>query len=698
MNKKIIKTASVIAVGAGAAALYKGKFAKDNDSDSGSCGCKNSNGKDVDKKSMTDKVIEKWCQYVDDSDGKIKSKNRGNATDNYEKSDYQNTERGKYDKNSKGIYYASGNYEAFARPKKPVGIEEKSAYIVGSGLGALAAACFLVRDAKMPGENIHILEALDIAGGACDGINDASRGYIMRGGREMEDHFECLWDLFRSIPSLENKDESVLDEFYYLNKEDPNYSLCRVTTDRGKDAELGGKFGLSRKGCMEIMRLFFTSDEQLYDKKIEDFFDDEVFDSNFWLYWRTMFAFQNWHSALEMKLYFKRFIHHIAGLPDFSALKFTRYNQYESLIMPMLKYLENAGVSFKFNTEVTNVIFDIDGKKKTAKTIECVVAGKNEEIKLTDNDLVFITNGSCTESTIYGDHEHAPTGSAKIRKSGCWSLWKNIARQDMAFGNPEKFCSDVEKSKWESATITTSDEKIISYIEKICKRDSRSGKVVTGGIVSCKDSSWLLSWTINRQGQFKKQKKDEVCIWVYGLFTEAVGDYIRKPMKDCCGWEIAAEWLYHLGVPVNEIDELAKEHTNCIPTMLPYITAFFMPRRKGDRPDVIPDGSVNAAFLGQFAETPRDTIFTTEYSVRTAMEAVYGLCGVDRAVPEVWGSTYDIRELVESSVRLMDGKSPLDMELPKPLNMVKNAVLKKIKGTDIEKLLKEHGVLNEGQA
>ncbi|MFR9098556.1 MAG: oleate hydratase [Anaerostipes hadrus] len=43
-----------------------------------------------------------------------------------------------------------------------------------------------------------------------------------------------------------------------------------------------------------------------------------------------------------------------------------------------------------------------------------------------------------------------------------------------------------------------------------------------------------------------------------------------------------------------------------------------MPRTAGDRPDVIPDGCVNFAFLGQFAETPRDTIFTTEYSVRTA--------------------------------------------------------------------------------
>ena len=608
--------------------------------------------------------------------------------------EYRNTERGKYVKNSKGIYYTNGNYEAFARPKKPAGVEEKSAYIVGSGLASLAAACFLVRDGQMPGDHIHILEAMDIAGGACDGIYDATRGYVMRGGREMENHFECLWDLFRSIPSIETPGVSVLDEYYWLNKEDPNYSLCRATEERGKDAHTDGKFNLSQKGCMEIMKLFLTKDEDLYDKTIEDVFDEEVFDSTFWLYWRTMFAFENWHSALEMKLYFQRFIHHIAGLPDFSALKFTKYNQYESLILPMQKYLEAAGVDFQFNTEVTNVIFEIKNGKKVAKTIECKVKGVEEGITLTENDLVFVTNGSCTEGTIYGDQNHAPNGDAEVRTSGCWSLWKNIAKQDPSFGHPEKFCSDVSKTNWESATVTTLDDKIIPYIMDICKRDPRSGKVVTGGIVSCMDSSWLLSWTINRQGQFKKQKKDEVCVWIYGLFTDAAGDYIKKPMKECSGWEIAAEWLYHIGVAVNEIDEFAKEHTNCIPTMLPYITAFFMPRRKGDRPDVIPDGSVNAAFLGQFAETPRDTIFTTEYSVRTAMEAVYGLFKVDRAVPEVWGSTYDVRDLIESSVRLMDGKSPLDMNLPKPVNMVKNVILKKIEGTDIEKILREHGVLN----
>ncbi len=632
----------------------------------------------------------------------LAAKKRGNMemdkmkkTSHGSRSDYRNTELGKHDKNSKGIYYTNGNYEAFARPEKPAGIEEKSAYLVGSGLASLAAACFLVRDAQMPGKNIHILEAMDIAGGACDGIDDPTRGYVMRGGREMEDHFECLWDLFHSIPSLEVPGASVLDEYYWLNKHDPNYSLCRATERRGEDAHTDGKFGLSQKGSMEIMKLFFTKDEDLYDKTIEDVFDDEVFGSQFWLYWRTMFAFENWHSALEMKRYFQRFIHHIGGLPDFSALKFTRYNQYESLILPMQKYLEAAGVEFRFGTEVTNVRFEITDGKKTARAIECRTKNGDTEIPLTEKDLVFITNGSCTEGTIYGDQNHAPVGDAEVRSSGCWSLWKKIAAQDPSFGHPEKFCSDIEKTNWESATVTIANEEIIDRIKKICKRNPRTGKVVTGGIVSCRDSKWLLSWTINRQGQFKNQKKDEVCVWVYSLFTDVPGDYVKKPMKECTGKEITAEWLYHLGIPVEDIERLSGEECNCTPTMMPYITAFFMPRSAGDRPDVIPDGSVNAAFLGQFAETPRDTIFTTEYSVRTAMEAVYGLCGVDRGVPEVWGSVYDVRELLDSTVKLMDGKSPLEMKLPMPFEMLKKPLLRKIDKTIIGKLLRDHDVLKD---
>ena len=591
------------------------------------------------------------------------------------------------------MYYSSGNYEAFARPQKPQGVDEKSAYLIGSGLAALAAACYLVRDGQMAGERIHILEKDPIPGGACDGYQYTDIGYVMRGGREMDNHFECMWDLFRSIPSIETEGVSVLDEYYWLNKADPNYSLCRATEKQGQDAHTDKKFGLSDKAAMEIMKLFFTPDEELYNKRIDEIFDHEVLDSNFWLYWRTMFAFENWHSALEMKLYLKRFIHHVGGLPDFTALRFTRYNQYESMILPMVHYLQEHGVDFQYNTKVVNVEFDIRNGRKAARRIVLQREGREDAIDLTDNDLVFITNGGCVENSAYGSQNEPAAFNKTIREGGGWDMWRKIAAQDPSFGHPDKFCSDPEQSNWMSATVTTLDRRIVPYIEKICKRDPFSGKVVTGGIVTARDSGWLLSWTINRQPQFRNQPKDQLVIWVYGLFSDKPGDFVKKTMRECTGKEICMEWLYHLGVPVAEIADLAEHSAKTVPVMMPYITAFFMPREKGDRPNVVPDGAVNFAFLGQFAETARDTIFTTEYSIRTGMEAVYSLLDIDRGVPEVWGSTYDVRDLVNASVALRDGRKITDMDLGIVEKLALKELLKKVRGTDIEKLLAEHGAI-----
>lgn len=588
------------------------------------------------------------------------------------------------------MYYSNGNYEAFARPKKPVGVEKKSAYLAGAGLASLAAACFLVRDGQMEGKNIHILEESDIAGGACDGIHD-DKGFIIRGGREMENHYECLWDLFRSIPSLETEGVSVLDEFYWLNKEDPNFSLMRVIANRGEDAHTNGKFGLSDTAAMEIMKLFMSRDESLYDKKLSDVLTDEFFSSNFWLYWRTMFAFEEWHSALEMKLYIQRFIHHIGGLPDFSALKFTKYNQYESLILPMIKYLETHNVDFQYNIKVTNVIFDITNEKKIAKKILCLHNGKEETINLTEDNLVFVTNGSCTENSSLGDNDHAP--ELKDSKGPSQELWRNIAAQDPSFGNPDKFFTNAKATNWESATITTLDGKIPPYIEKICKRDPFSGKVVTGGIITVKDSNWLMSYTLNRQPHFKEQPKDQLVVWVYGLFSDVPGNYIKKPMKECTGIEITQEWLYHMGVPESEIYEMAAKSANCIPCMMPYITAFFMPRTKGDRPSVVPAGCTNFAFIGQFSDTVRDTVFTIEYSVRTAMESVYTLLNVDRGVPEVFGSCYDVRVLLDATSKMLDGKKLIDIKVPFLIKLVEKKGLKTISNTVMEDLLKEYNII-----
>ncbi|MBK8595183.1 MAG: oleate hydratase [Holophagales bacterium] len=586
------------------------------------------------------------------------------------------------------MHYASGNYEAFARPRKPKGVENKTAWFVGSSLAALAGAAFLVRDGRMPGNRITLLEQHQLPGGALDGIDEPKKGFVIRGGREMEEHFECLWDLYRSIPSLEIDGASVLDEFYWLNKDDPNFSLQRATVNRGEDARTDGLFTLSEQAQREIAKLFLATREEMENRRISEVFGEEFLSSNFWLYWRTMFAFEEWHSALEMKLYLHRFVHQIAGMPDFSTLKFTKYNQYESMVLPLVKWLSDNGVVFQYGTEVTDVDFDLAPGRKQATRIHWQRDGVGGGVELGPEDLVFMTIGSLTENSDNGDH-HTP---AKLDEgpAPAWDLWRRIAAKDPAFGHPDVFGTHIPETKWESATVTTLDERIPSYIRKIARRDPFNGKVVTGGIVTARDSSWLLSWTVNRQPHFKEQPKDQIVVWVYALFVEKPGDYVKKGMQECTGEEITQEWLYHLGVPVEDIPGLAASGATTVPVMMPYVTAFFMPRQAGDRPDVVPEGAVNFAFIGQFAESKeRDCVFTTEYSVRTPMEAVYTLLDVERGVPEVFHSTYDLRSLLAATGRLRDGK---EIDLPGPA-FLRTLLMKKLDKTQIGVLLREFGLV-----
>ncbi|MFF0456882.1 oleate hydratase [Nocardia africana] len=585
------------------------------------------------------------------------------------------------------MYYTSGNYEAFARPRKPEGVDDKTAWFVGAGLASLSGAAFLIRDGQMSGDRITILERLKLPGGALDGIKEPAKGFVIRGGREMENHFECLWDLFRSVPSIEIEGASVLDEFYWLNKDDPNFSLQRTTVNRGQDAHNDGLFTLNDKAQRDIAKVFLATREEMENKRIDEVFGKDFLQSNFWLYWRTMFAFQEWHSALEMKLYLHRFVHHIGGLPDFSALKFTKYNQYESLVLPLYRWLLDQGVTVRFETEVTDIDFDITPDRKQATGIRWISHGVEGGVRLGPDDLLFTTIGSLVENSDDGNH-HTP---AKLKEgpAPAWDLWRRIAAADPAFGRPDVFGSHIPETTWQSATVTTVDQRIPEYIRKICKRDPFSGKVVTGGIVTARDSSWLLSWTVNRQPHFKQQPADQIVVWVYSLFVDKPGDYVHKTMQECTGEEITQEWLYHLGVPLDDIPELAAEAAKCVPVMMPYVTSFFMPRQAGDRPDVVPEGAVNFAFIGQFAETSRDCIFTTEYSVRTGMEAAYRLLGIERGVPEVFNSTYDVRSLLNAVGHLRDGDA---LKLPGP-EALRRRLIGKLESSEVGKLLTEYGLV-----
>ncbi|EEF94969.1 hypothetical protein CATMIT_00372 [Catenibacterium mitsuokai DSM 15897] len=597
------------------------------------------------------------------------------------------------------MYYSSGTYEAFAHPEKPEGVEKKSAYIIGTGLAGLTAAFYLVRDGQMPGNHIHLLEKLELAGGSCDGYKDVHKGFYMRGGREMDNHFEIMWDVFRDVPSIETPNVSVLDEYYWLNKHDPNYSLCRATVNKAEDAHTDKLFKLDKDSAMALSQLFITPEVNLEDKKISDVLPESFWETNFWLYWQTMFAFQKWSSALEMKRYLCRYVHHIDGLPDFSALRFTKYNQYESMILPLIEYLKKHDVDVQFGMDVKNVVIEeVDGKK-TAKQLIYIKDNEEHSIPLTADDLVFITNGCCTDTSSYGDQTHAPDLSHIVNGQGeSWDLWKNIAKQANhdEYGHPDVFCSDTEATNWMSATVETSNEDIIQHIMNICKRDPRAGKVTTGGIVTVKDSvnNWFLSWTINRQPQFRSQNKDTVLVWLYALHTDTEGNYIKKAMRDCTGEEICQEWLYHIGMDESKIKDYSENACNTTTCFMPYINAFFQPRKNVDRPKVVPEGAVNFAFIGQFAETPRDTIFTTEYSMRTGMESVYTLLNVDRGVPEVWGSQYDIRELLRAAYYAVDKKKINELPLNFKEKMLLKTVLKNVKGTDLELLLRDTGLID----
>lgn len=592
------------------------------------------------------------------------------------------------------MYYSNGNYEGHARPKKPAGVEKKRAYIVGGGLAGLSAAVFLVRDAQMPGENIHILEELPVAGGSLDGALKPGLGYVVRGGREMEDHFECMWDMYSSIPSLEIPGASYLDEYYWLDKDDPNSSNCRLIYNRGNQVPSDGQYQLG-KLSNELVKLVLTPEDDLEGKTIEDWFSADFFETNFWTYWATMFAFEKWHSLIEMRRYMMRFIHHIDGLPDFTALKFNKYNQYESMTKPLLAYLKDHKVQFDYDCQVDNVVVDTAEGQKHAKELQLTKAGKSETISLTDDDIVFVTNGSITESSTYGSHETPAPPTHEL--GGSWRLWQNLAKQSPDFGNPDVFCQNLPERSWfVSATATIRNPQIEPYIERLTKRDLHAHKVNTGGIITVTDSNWMLSWTIHRQPHFKGQKENEIVVWIYGLYSDTKGNYINKKITECSGKEITEEWLYHLGVPESLIASYAKEESiQTVPVYMPFITSYFMLRKKGDRPAVVPEGSANLAFIGNFAESPsRDTVFTTEYSVRTAMEAVYSLLNVDRGVPEVFNSIYDIRELMRAMYYMNDkrGLAEMDLALPVP-KPVKKALLKKLEKTWLGELMRQEHLL-----
>lgn len=529
-------------------------------------------------------------------------------------------------------------------------------YIVGSGIAGLTVAYYLIRDAHVPGENIIFLEKLAVEGGSLDGAGNAEEGYIVRGGREMDMTYENFWDLFQDIPALELPEPySVLDEYRLLNDNDPNYSKARLISNQGKVQDFS-KFGLTKKDQIAIIKLLLKKKEELDNITIEEYFDDSFLTSDFWTFWRTMFAFENWHSLLEFKLYMHRFLHAIDGLHDLSALVFPKYNQYDTFVKPLQNYLKSKGVKVQFDTLVKDIDLHSDTNGKVVEAIITEQSGKELKIAIGKDDYVVITTGSMTEDTFYGTNKTAPVikiDNSTSGESSGWKLWKNLAAKSPIFGNPTKFCSDIDKSAWESATLTCKPSALTEKLKEYAINDPYSGRTVTGGIITITDSNWLMSFTCNRQPHFPTQPDDVLVLWVYALFMDKEGNHVKKVMPECTGEEILSELCYHLGI-IDQLDNVL-DNTIVRIAFMPYITSMFMPRAKGDRPEIVPEGCKNLALVGQFVETHDDVVFTMESSVRTGRIAVYEMLNLNKQVPDINPTQYDIRQLLKATNTLNDG-------------------------------------------
>ncbi|WJS96706.1 oleate hydratase [Flavobacterium johnsoniae] len=550
-----------------------------------------------------------------------------------------------------------GNYQ------RNIGIPLKShenskIYIVGSGIAGMAAAYYFIRDGRIPAKNITFLEQLHIDGGSLDGSGNPKDGYMIRGGREMDMTYENLWDIFQDIPALEMPPPyTVLDEYRLINDNDSNYSKARLIHKNGEIKDFS-KFGLNKKDQLAIVKLLLKRKEELDDLTIEDYFSESFLESNFWTFWRTMFAFENWHSLLELKLYMHRFLHAIDGLNDLSSLVFPKYNQYDTFVTPLRKFLEEKGVNIKFHTLIKDLVIQSNTEGKIVEGIITEHEGKETRNPVGKDDFVIVTTGSMTEDTFYGDNKTAPIigiDNSTSGKSAGWMLWKNLAAKSPIFGKPEKFCTNIEKSSWESVTLTCKPSAFVEKLKEYSVNDPYSGKTVTGGIITITDSNWLMSFTCNRQPHFPDQPDDILVLWVYALFMDKPGNYIKKVMPECTGDEILTELSFHLGI-LDKLDNIL-ENTIVRTAFMPYITSMFMPRAKGDRPRVVPEGCKNLGLIGQFVETNNDVVFTMESSIRTARIAVYKLLNLNKQVPDINPLQYDIRHLLKAVRTLNDGKA-----------------------------------------
>lgn len=564
-------------------------------------------------------------------------------------------------------------------------MQKKKAIMIGAGLSNMAAAVYLIQEGKWSGDQITFY-ALDNYGS-----NDGSptqdvkddywnknhpmenqKGYIARGGRMLNYRtYVDLMDLLDRVPSMTEPGLTAAEDTRQFDAAHPTYDKARLLTG-GQGIVDSGKLGLnnkSRKLLTQLIMMPDSQEEKLDNITIADYFKDntEFFESNFWFMWETTFAFRTRSSAQELRRYMHQMIYEFTQIEHLVGVNRTRYNQYESIMKPLINYLEKEGCHIVLNRRV------VDWKFKDSKMQdEITVTGlhmintktdENEFIPVDDDTAVIFTNGSITDSATLGDFN---TPAAENMDYGAASsLWKKASDHFYNLGNPDKFFADRDASEWVSFTLTTKNHLFLNEITRITTQEpgnALNSFISTEPVTPLGQRDVTMSIVVHHQPHFTSQKPNETVLWGYFLYPRRHGEIIDKPYIEMTGKEMLQELIGQLSKvdpgPINISDkeeEIMDSVINCIPVYMPYASALFNNRAKSDRPKVIPKHSTNLAFTGEFVEQPYQMIFTENSAVRSGEIAAYHFAGIPMSrLVKTPRYDKDVKTLLRAAKKMFD--------------------------------------------
>lgn len=535
---------------------------------------------------------------------------------------------------------------------------KNKAVMIGAGIANMAAAVYLIQEGHWRGEDITFY-ALDLHGandGAAASVAaeqywnknhpmENTKGYVARGGRMLNYRtYVDLMDLLDRIPSVTEPGMTAAEDTRDFDSKHRTFDKARLMQG-GKGIIDGHKLGLNNLDRMLLTRLIMLPDdkeEELDNVSIAEYFKDDphMFQTNFWYMWETTFAFRVESSAQELRRYMHQMIYEFTQIEHLVGVNRTRYNQFESIMLPLIKYLEGQGCKFVMNSRVE--AFDF---KETSMQDEITVTGleildtatnEKKHVAIASDTAVFFTNGSITDSASLGDFntpapENMDYGAAS-------SLWKQATQHFYNLGNPDKFFADRNASEWVSFTLTTKDHLLLNEITRITTQlpgNALNSFLSTEPITPLGHEDVNMSIVVHHQPHFTTQKPNETVLWGYFLYPRRRGEFVDKQYIKMTGKEMLQELIGQLSKvdpgPVNIKEKEAAimdSVINCIPVYMPYASALFNNRAKSDRPKVIPEHSTNLAFTGEFVEQPYQMVFTEQSAVRSGEIAAYHFAGI----------------------------------------------------------------------